>query len=192
MGEAAEHLFNRKSAAPILIQAMQELAERSGRRLDDMDQMRWAMRTTWPSPCTARTCPSTGRSGTVGTSSPTRRPRWAIYKAPGRGGSWKEYERDGPSGRTGDERRRRQLGCCRPAQAAGARGHRPLHAVGRDRRNRLRHVCRGDLAKQPAHSRRRAPTQAANPPVTSKDAAARPTRPTHVAWLTCSTFRFTL
>ena len=40
MGEAAEHLFNRKSAAPVLIQAMQELAERSGRTLEDMDQMR--------------------------------------------------------------------------------------------------------------------------------------------------------
>jgi hypothetical protein len=40
MGEAAEHLFNRKSAAPVLIQAMQDLAERSGRRLEEMDQMR--------------------------------------------------------------------------------------------------------------------------------------------------------
>jgi hypothetical protein len=40
MGEAAEHLFNRKSAAPALIQAMQALAEQSGRRLEEMDQMR--------------------------------------------------------------------------------------------------------------------------------------------------------
>jgi hypothetical protein len=40
MGEAAEHLFNRRSAAPALIQAMQALAERSGRRLEEMDQMR--------------------------------------------------------------------------------------------------------------------------------------------------------
>jgi hypothetical protein len=40
MGEAAEHLFNRKSAAPVLIAAMQDLADRSGRTLDSMDQMR--------------------------------------------------------------------------------------------------------------------------------------------------------
>jgi hypothetical protein len=40
MGEAAEHLFNRKSAAPVLITAMQNLADRSGRTLDSMDQMR--------------------------------------------------------------------------------------------------------------------------------------------------------
>jgi len=40
MGEAAGHLFNRKSAAPALIQAMQELAERSGRLAEAMDQMR--------------------------------------------------------------------------------------------------------------------------------------------------------
>jgi hypothetical protein len=40
MGEAAEHPFNRKHAAPALIQAMQELAQRSGRRFEDLDQMR--------------------------------------------------------------------------------------------------------------------------------------------------------
>ena len=40
MGEAAEHLFNRKSAAPALIAAMQDLATRSGRTLESMDQMR--------------------------------------------------------------------------------------------------------------------------------------------------------
>ena len=40
MGEAAEHLFNRKSAAPALITAMQDLADRSGRTLDSLDQMR--------------------------------------------------------------------------------------------------------------------------------------------------------
>ena len=40
MGEAAEHLFNRKSAAPVLIAAMQDMADRSGRTLDSMDQMR--------------------------------------------------------------------------------------------------------------------------------------------------------
>jgi hypothetical protein len=40
MGEAAEHLFNRKSAAPALINAMRDLAARSGRTLDSMDQMR--------------------------------------------------------------------------------------------------------------------------------------------------------
>ncbi len=40
MGEAAEHLFNRKSAAPALITAMQDLANRSGRTLDSMDQIR--------------------------------------------------------------------------------------------------------------------------------------------------------
>jgi hypothetical protein len=40
MGEAAEHLFNRKSAAPALIDAMRDLAARSGRTLDSMDQMR--------------------------------------------------------------------------------------------------------------------------------------------------------
>jgi hypothetical protein len=40
MGEAAEHLFNRKSAAPALITAMQDLALRSGRTLESMDQMR--------------------------------------------------------------------------------------------------------------------------------------------------------
>ncbi len=40
MGEAAEHLFNRKSAAPVLITAMQDLADRSGRTLDSLDQMR--------------------------------------------------------------------------------------------------------------------------------------------------------
>jgi len=40
MGEAAEHLFNRKSAAPALIAAMQNLADLSGRTLDSMDQMR--------------------------------------------------------------------------------------------------------------------------------------------------------
>jgi len=40
IGEAAEHLFNRKSAAPALITAMQDLADRSGRTLDSMDQMR--------------------------------------------------------------------------------------------------------------------------------------------------------
>ena len=40
MGEAAEHLFNRKSAAPVLIAAMQELADRNGRTLESMDQMR--------------------------------------------------------------------------------------------------------------------------------------------------------
>jgi hypothetical protein len=40
MGEAAEHQFNRKSAAPALIAAMQDLAQRSGRRIEDLDQMR--------------------------------------------------------------------------------------------------------------------------------------------------------
>jgi hypothetical protein len=40
MGEAAEHLFNRKSAAPALINAMRDLAARSGRTLESMDQMR--------------------------------------------------------------------------------------------------------------------------------------------------------
>jgi len=40
MGEAAEHRFSRKSAAPALIRAMQDLAERSGRRIEEMDQMR--------------------------------------------------------------------------------------------------------------------------------------------------------
>jgi hypothetical protein len=40
MGEAAENLFNRKSAAPALITAMQDLADRSGRTLDSLDQMR--------------------------------------------------------------------------------------------------------------------------------------------------------
>jgi hypothetical protein len=40
MGEAAEHLFNRKSAAPALIGAMRELADRNGRTLESMDQMR--------------------------------------------------------------------------------------------------------------------------------------------------------
>jgi len=40
MGEAAEHRFNRKSAAPALIQAMQDLAAHSDKSLDEMDQMR--------------------------------------------------------------------------------------------------------------------------------------------------------
>jgi hypothetical protein len=40
MGEAADHVFNRKYAAPALIAAMQDLAERSGRRPEDLDQMR--------------------------------------------------------------------------------------------------------------------------------------------------------
>ena len=40
MGEAAEHRFNRKSAAPALIQAIQQLAQCSARTLDEMDQMR--------------------------------------------------------------------------------------------------------------------------------------------------------
>lgn len=40
MGEAAEHVFNRRWAAPALIAAMQELADRSGRKIEAMDQMR--------------------------------------------------------------------------------------------------------------------------------------------------------
>lgn len=40
MGKAAEHLFNRKWAAPALIAAMQDLADRTGRTLEAMDQMR--------------------------------------------------------------------------------------------------------------------------------------------------------
>lgn len=40
MGEAAEHRFNRKWAAPALIQAMQDLATRAGRCPEDMDDMR--------------------------------------------------------------------------------------------------------------------------------------------------------
>lgn len=40
MGDASEHVFNRKSAAPALIRAMQDLAQRSGRRIEEMDQMR--------------------------------------------------------------------------------------------------------------------------------------------------------
>jgi len=37
MGEAAEHTFNQKWAAPPLKQAMQDLAERTGRSLDELD-----------------------------------------------------------------------------------------------------------------------------------------------------------
>jgi hypothetical protein len=40
MGEAAEHIFNRKYAAPALVAAMRDLAERSGRTFESMDQMR--------------------------------------------------------------------------------------------------------------------------------------------------------
>lgn len=39
-GEAAEHQFNPKSAAPALVRAMQDLARQSGRRIEEMDQMR--------------------------------------------------------------------------------------------------------------------------------------------------------
>lgn len=39
MGEAASHVFNRKSAAPALIKAMEDLASRTGRTLDDFHQI---------------------------------------------------------------------------------------------------------------------------------------------------------
>ena len=37
MGEAAEHIFNTKWAAPALTQAMQDLADKTGRSLDEFD-----------------------------------------------------------------------------------------------------------------------------------------------------------
>lgn len=37
MGEAAEHIFNKRWAAPALKQAMEDLAQKTGRSIDDLD-----------------------------------------------------------------------------------------------------------------------------------------------------------
>lgn len=39
MNEASEHVFDRKIAAPALLQAMEALAQKSQRSLDDLDQI---------------------------------------------------------------------------------------------------------------------------------------------------------
>jgi hypothetical protein len=77
MGEAAEHTFNHKWAAPPLKQAMQDLAEKTGRSLDELDGIKLGEAYLESVEAYGDELPEFWKVWNPGTTHPIPQPRWA-------------------------------------------------------------------------------------------------------------------